>query len=171
MLEEYIIQAPGMSVLHPASVNTLRIPTAIVNDSEGRQQVLLFHPSLRVGHSGSLTDNLSAGGISALIDPESGTVYTDGADKKGHRFPTHPDTGVRFMGFKIPEWDKAVAMAKEAALQVPGNNYCGWDLAYGEKGWCLVEANSTAQMGAMQLVTQTGRKKELEHLISLMKKD
>lgn len=51
---------------------------------------------------------------------------------------------------------------------VPGNHYCGWDLAYSTHGWCMVEANCTAQMGGMQIITQTGRKAELEALIAQM---
>ena len=35
-------------------------------------------------------------------------------------------------------------------------------------GWCMVEANCTAQMGGMQIITQTGRKAELEALIAQM---
>ena len=64
--------------------------------------------------------------------------------------------------------DKAVAMVTTAAHMVPGNHYCGWDLAYSTHGWCMVEANCTAQMGGMQIITQTGRKAELEALIAQM---
>ena len=128
----------------------------------------LFHPTLRVGRSDGIIDNFSAGGISALIDPETGCICSDGADKKGHRYAAHPDTGVRFNGYRLPEWDKAVAMVTTAAHMVPGNHYCGWDLAYSTHGWCMVEANCTAQMGGMQIITQTGRKAELEALIAQM---
>lgn len=128
----------------------------------------LFHPTLRVGRGDGIIDNFSAGGISALIDPETGCICSDGADKKGRRYAAHPDTGVRFDGYRLPEWDKAVAMVTTAAHMVPGNHYCGWDLAYSTHGWCMVEANCTAQMGGMQIITQTGRKAELEALIAQM---
>lgn len=164
VVEELIEQAPAMAVIHPQSVNTLRIPTVVVNGNEVR----LFHPTLRVGQGSSVVDNFSAGGISALIDPDTGIICSDGADKKGHRYTEHPDTHVTFRGFAIPEWDKVVEIVKKAALTVPGNHYCGWDLAYSTKGWCMVEANSTAQMGGMQIITRTGRKDELEALIAMM---
>lgn len=164
VLEEIIRQAGDMARLHPSSVNSLRIPTVVLRDGEVR----LFHPTLRVGKGGSVVDNFSAGGISALIDPETGRICSDGADKKGAKYVEHPDTHVTFNGFQIPEWDKAVEMVKAAALVVEGNHYCGWDLAYSDKGWCMVEANSTAQMGGMQIITREGRKAELEKLISLM---
>ena len=150
--------------IHPQSVNTLRIPTVVLASGEVR----LFHPTLRVGRGEGIIDNFSAGGISALIDSETGCICSDGADKQGRRYVTHPDTGVRFRGYPLPEWDKAVDMVKTAAKMVPGNHYCGWDLAYSTHGWCMVEANCTAQMGGMQIITQTGRKAELEALIAQM---
>ena len=169
VLEEVIEQGAAMAAIHPASVNTLRIPTVVIKGTDGQPEVRLFHPTLRVGRGGSVVDNFSAGGITALIDPESGKLYTDGVDKKGNSFEAHPDTFVRFKGFQIPDWDEAVKMVKAAALSVPGNHYCGWDLAYTDKnGWCMVEANSTAQMGGMQIVTKTGRRAELEALIAKM---
>ncbi len=169
VLEEIIQQGEGMAVLHPQSVNTLRIPTVVLKGADGQPEVRLFHPTLRVGRQDSLVDNFSAGGISALIDPETGVIFTDGADKKGHRYQRHPDSGVVFKGFQIPRWEEAAAMVREAALQVPGNHYCGWDLALSrDRGWCMVEANCTAQMGGMQLVTRTGRRQELEELIAQM---
>ena len=169
VIEEPIEQGEGMAVIHPQSVNTLRVPTAVIKGENGEPIVTLFNPTLRVGMGESIIDNFSAGGISALIDPESGKIFTDGADKKGHRFECHPDTGVKFKGFQIPDWEEAKAIVSKAALMVPGNHYCGWDLAYTKnRGWCMVEANCTAQMSGMQLVTKTGRRAQLEDLISKM---
>lgn len=169
VIEELIEQGEAMACIHAASVNTLRMPTVIVKDEKGETKVQLFHPSLRTGRGESFVDNFSAGGVSALIDPDTGIIYTDGADKKGHSYECHPDSGVKWKGFQIPDWENAVAMVKEAALKLPDNHYCGWDLAYSARhGWCMVEANCHAQMGAMQMVTKTGRKRELEELIAQM---
>lgn len=169
VLEEIIEQGEAMAVIHPRSVNTLRIPTVIIKGDNGEPEVRLFNPTLRVGRQDSVIDNFSAGGITALIDPDTGVIFSDGADKKGRQYESHPDTGVKFKGFSIPDWADAVAMVKQAALSVPDNHYCGWDLAYtAHRGWCMVEANSTAQMGGMQIVTRTGRKAELEALIAKM---
>lgn len=169
VIEERIKQGEEMACIHEGSVNTLRIPTVIIRNEDNEPEIRLFHPSLRMGREGSFVDNFSAGGISALIDPCSGVLYTDGADKKGHSYVCHPDSGVRFRGFQIPQWDQAVAMVKEAAMMIPDNHYCGWDLAFSkDKGWCMVEANCTAQMGAMQMVEKIGRRQELENLIAQM---
>lgn len=169
VLEEIIVQDERMGVFHPESVNTLRIPTVLIQGKDGKEQVCLYNPTLRVGQHGSVIDNTSAGGISVIVDKENGVLCSDGADKRGHRYAAHPDTGVVFKGYQIPDWDKAVAIVTEAALQVPDNHYCGWDLAlFKGRGWCMVEANCNAQMSGMQFVTHTGRKPELEALISQM---
>lgn len=169
VLEELIRQDARMAALHPQSVNTLRVPTALIKDEHGGQRVVLFHPTLRVGQGGSLVDNTSAGGLSCIIDAESGVLLTDAADKLGRRRAAHPDTGVVFKGFQIPEWDEVRRIVTEAALQMPTEHYIGWDLALCEgKGWCMVEANSNAQMSGMQFVPREGRRWELEALIAKM---
>ena len=98
ILEQIIEQGEALSRIHPQSVNTLRIPTVVLANGEVR----LFHPTLRVGRGEGIIDNFSAGGISALIDPETGCICSDGADKKGRRYAAHPDTGVRFNGYPPP---------------------------------------------------------------------
>lgn len=82
ILEEIIEQGEELARIHPQSVNTLRIPTVVLADGSVR----LFHPTLRVGRGDGIIDNFSAGGISALIDPETGCICSDGADKKGRRY-------------------------------------------------------------------------------------
>ncbi|MFR5420595.1 MAG: hypothetical protein ACLTG4_00680 [Oscillospiraceae bacterium] len=80
---------------------------------------------------------------------------------------THPDTGVRFRGYPLPEWDKAVTWSKRLQKWF-WQPLLRLGLAYSTHGWCMVEANCTAQMGGMQIITQTGRKAELEALIAQM---
>lgn len=169
VLEEIIVQDPRMGVFHPQSVNTLRIPTVVIKGENGEDEIYLYNPTLRVGQHGSVIDNTSSGGISVMIDKNTGVLCTDGADKQGHHYETHPDTGVTFKGHQLPDWEEAVELVSYAARQVPGNHYTGWDLALFEgRGWCMVEANCNAQMSGMQFVPQIGRKPELESLIAKM---
>lgn len=164
ILEEIIEQGEELARIHPQSVNTLRIPTVVL-------QTAACGSSIRrcASDAATASSTTSAPAASAHSStPRPGCICSDGADKKGRRYAAHPDTGVRFNGYRLPEWDKAVAMVTTAAHMVPGNHYCGWDLAYSTHGWCMVEANCTAQMGGMQIITQTGRKAELEALIAQM---
>ena len=158
--EELIRQSPAMASLHPNSVNTLRIPTV-----RTKEDVVLFHPLLRVGVGDGFIDNATSGGIFALVDPGTGILFTEARDEKGHRFITHPDTCVPFPGFKLPDWEQAVSLAKELSLQVRSHRYVGWDLAHTDNGWVLVEGNPCGQIVMMQLFYESGFRDELEELI------
>lgn len=159
-------RAGGGAGAHPSAVGQ---HPAHPNGRSGRRQRAALPSPPCASDAATASSTTSAPAASAHSShPETGCICSDGADKKGRRYATHPDTGVRFNGYRLPEWDKAVAMVTTAAHMVPGNHYCGWDLAYSTHGWCMVEANCTAQMGGMQIITQTGRKAELEALIAQM---
>ena len=59
------------------SVNTLSNTTAVVRGEDVESEVCMFNPTMRVGQHESVIDNFSAGGISELIDPVTGVVFTD----------------------------------------------------------------------------------------------
>lgn len=158
--EELIIQSEEMSCLHPSSVNTLRVPT--IKDKDG---VHLFHPLLRVGVGNAVIDNASSGGIFALVNPETGIVYTEAKDEKGGSFLTHPDTNIVFPGFKVPDWEQAVELVKSVACEIEDCRYVGWDLAHTKNGWVVVEGNPRGQLIMMQLFFKNGFKPEFEQYI------
>ena len=161
--EELVVQSEKMAALHSSSVNTLRIPT--IKDGD---QVYLFHPLLRMGVGSSVVDNASSGGIFALIDPESGVVCSEARDEKGGIFQTHPDTGILFKGYEVPDWDQAVELVRELATVCPDCRYVGWDLAHTENGWVMIEGNPRGQIVMMQLFYDTGFKEEFERYIEIV---
>ncbi len=155
--EGLIMQSEAMSVFHPSSVNTLRIPT--IRDKD---KVNLFHPLLRTGVGDSVVDNASSGGIFALVDSETGIVCSEARDEKGGKFPVHPNTGIAYQGFQIPDWEQAITLVKELSTVLPDCRYVGWDLAHTENGWVMVEGNPHGQIIMMQLFFDKGFKEELE---------
>ena len=155
IVEELVEQDERMKVLHPQSVNTLRVVTIRLND-----RVVIFHPRVRVGRGGSVVDNCGKGGIMGLLDPETGVVEK-AEDEMGNSFTIHPDTQVPIVGFQVPEYDKAIALAKELATVVPSNRLTGWDLALSTKGWVLIEANRNPSW-FHQMTSQIGCKEEVK---------
>ena len=139
--EELIKQSQELGQLHPASVNTVRMPTIRLDD-----RTVIVHPQLRMGQHGSVVDNAGAGGIKGAIDVETGVILS-AVDNAGHTYEKHPDTGVNIVGFKIPQWEDAKKLVQELVQIVPENRYTGWDLAHTQNGWVLVEANRRAQFG------------------------
>jgi len=160
-LEELIRQAPELAAFHPASVNTVRIPTLFLG---GR--ALVYHPFLRTGIGPSIVDNGGSGGILAGIDPATGTVETAGRDESGIYYEKHPDTGLVFRGFQVPQWPELLALADQLCRIVPTNRYTGWDFALTAQGWILVEANDRGQFVGFQMMTGKGCRRELEAILA-----
>lgn len=156
--EEIIEQDDEMSALHPESVNTIRIYTICYG-----MKVVAFHPWLRIGRGSSIIDNASAGGIGAACDFRTGKI-TRAGDKLGHVFEVHPDNGKKLIGFKIPQWEDAIDLAKRLALVNPQLHYAGWDLALSKNGWVLVEGNPRAQMG-FQIFENKGFRPDLDSIL------
>ena len=162
IVEELIHQSKEMGKFHPASVNTVRVPT-IRTDKE----VHIIHPFFRIGQHGNLVDNGGAGGIICSLDAETGEVLA-AADENGNRFENHPDTGEKIIGFIIPEWEQARIFVSRLAEIVPDNHYTGWDIALTEKGWVLVEANRRGQF-IWQIPSQEGFRNEINRYLKQLK--
>lgn len=142
MIEEKIRQHPGMAALNPSSVNTLRILTY-----RSDMEVLLIYSVIRIGRSGQVVDNQSAGGISAAIDSEGRLAkYAAGGTKEGVLNNVEKtDTGVILDGYQIPSYDKAVEMVKRIHVKLPYFKLIGWDIAIDEVGDpVLIEFNTQA---------------------------
>ena len=154
--EELIIPHRKMKALNPGSVNTVRLETYY--DGKNVEIVSAF---MRVGRQGSFVDNGGAGGIGVLVDTKTGIVVSDGHDEMGRIYEIHPTTGVRFKGFKIPNWKKALKLGRKIADKVPGASYIGWDLTYTNRWkWIVVEGNGTPQYIFNQGTAEKGLRKE-----------
>ena len=135
--EELIIQDSEMAIWNHTSVNTVRLLSFSTPDG------ISFTTSfIRTGRHGSVVDNGGSGGVFAAIDVESGMVITDGKDELARTYETHPDSGVRFKGWKIPRWEEL----KETAIAIhstvfPNMKYIGWDFALTKDGWVVIEGN------------------------------
>ncbi len=154
-LEEKINQSKTMLSLNESSVNTIRCNAFVT-----RHGVKVPFAFLKVGKRGSFVDNGGAGGIFVGIDEKTGILNTDGADEYGNRFAVHPDSNVRFKGFRLPDWEGALQLCKEITPMIKGVQAIGWDLAYTDYGWVIVEGNLFSQFVGPQLTRRQGLKKE-----------
>lgn len=152
VVEELIQQADPIRSLHPESVNTMRVVAFLKPD--GHAEILWAF--LRMGMGKSHIDNASSGGLAIKIDKHTGISYDAARDYAGDIVIAHPDTGVKLIGFQVPEWDKLLEMVDKLANVMPEVRLVGWDLAYSDKGWVFVEGNSRPQTVAAQLTKYTG---------------
>ncbi|MBQ6076230.1 MAG: hypothetical protein IJK86_08810 [Lachnospiraceae bacterium] len=157
LLEERVIQTAEMASLNASSVNTVRCIT--FNTRHGLEDPYYF---IKIGRAGSFVDNGGAGGILVGIDRETGCFMTDGFDEMENRYESHPDSGVRFKGFQLPEWEQMKRICLEMSAQMPGVKFIGWDMAHTEKGWVLIEGNGMGMLIGPQAVFKRGIKKEVE---------
>ncbi len=135
LVEQYVTQHHEISEIYPRSVNTIRLVTILSGD-----EVHLVFSSIRIGN-GKTVDNLNSGGMAAIVDETTGCISTVAADKEGKIYTEHPYTGTTIVGKRIPMYEEAVAMVKEAARVVPQIRYVGWDVAITEEKPILIEAN------------------------------
>lgn len=152
VIEEIITQHPKMAQLHPASVNTVRITTILIDGS-----LEIMGAVLRTGHNGSFVDNRSAGGICAGINVDTGVVFTQGIELKSNRYTFHPSSNEKIVGFAIPLWQETLDLINLASKKMPEAWYVGWDIAITTNGPVLIEANSHAGMHIQQQPDQTGK--------------
>jgi hypothetical protein len=103
---------------------------------------------LKVPVGDNITDNFAMGTTGNLIafgDRDHGVLT--GArtlDPSGSGLTTihvHPDTGTRLDGFRIPFWQEALDLAKQAHKSFSEFGFLGWDLALTKDGPKFLEAN------------------------------
>lgn len=142
IMEELIQQNGDFAEFYPDAVNLIRIP--VLTTKDGR--VHLMGPFLTLGKDGMKAVNAGQGGIVATIDSDSGVVVGNGwVEKTDEEYFFHPQSNKRINGYKIPDWDKAVEICKQASKLIPECKYIGFDLAQTNDGWVIIEANCYAQ--------------------------
>ncbi len=151
VVEGCVVQHEIMATIHPHSLNTCRVITFF-----DEKDVYVVGAALRFGSGGSVIDNHTAGGMTALVDVETGVVCSSGTSTWDRNIVRHPDTGVILPGFQIPYWKEAIATVKEAAASLQGIHYVGWDVGFTPDGVCLIEANPSGDPGLLQEPMQRG---------------
>lgn len=156
VVEELINQGKEVSIIHPQSVNSLRVLTFVLGE-----KVNIIGVTWRIGVGSAVMDNAGSGGIYASVDPKYGFVQTDAINYKGEHFNIHPDTGVQIVGYKLPKWDEALSLIHDIATHIKGTTLIPWDIAYSDKGWLMVEANDNGDWSIIQSNKGIGKKVEL----------
>ena len=162
LVEELIEQGEEMAMLHPASVNSVRMLTINLGDGDIR----LWYPYVRIGVGGHFISSAATGSIVAGINAGTGVVETTGFDKLGRITDVHPDTHFTIKGIKIPRWGQLCQKAIEMSKRLPTLRYIGWDFVYDKDGeWIVMEGNENAGISSSQLIHHRGMREEFEQLI------
>lgn len=155
LIEEKIEPDEAIRKLNPDSVNTVRCVT-FINDGE----VFIQDCFMKVGRKGSFVDNGGFGGILVHINKDNGILDSDGIDEDGIIYERHPDHNYVFRGYQLPNWEKALELAKCVARSIDGAKYIGWDITCNLSGkWIVVEGNALTQFIGQQATIQRGCRK------------
>lgn len=164
LCEELVICHPGIRELNPDSVNTVRLTTY----HDGSKTHIVW-PWMKIGRAGSFVDNAGSGGMCVAIDIETGKLYSYGVDEHGHLNYSHPDSGLKFEGYQLPNWEGALelgeAISERLVNSIEGVKFVGWDITCNEDGkWIVIEGNTFPQL-VQQASYGRGLKEELDELI------
>lgn len=140
---------PGIRKINDSALNTTRVVT-ILNGTE--PIYLTGFQSFAVNNE--KTDTWGKGSIYVGIDVEKGCLKKDGyyhpdIGNEGivHK---HPDSGIVFDGYVIPELRDAVNLCLRAHKFLYFNFIIGWDVAITENGPLILEVNEKPGMNAVQ---------------------
>lgn len=145
--EEFIEQHDVLSQLNPYSVNTIRVVSL---SSEGKVEII--SANLRMGNGEKCIDNVKQGGISAVVDINSGVIISIGKTYNNQYFETHPKTGTKILGVKIPNWDEVIKLVENAHNEYKECMLLGWDIAITKNNAVLVEVNNAPGPMIMQYI-------------------
>ena len=129
MLQEAISQHPYLMQFCSSSVNTMRLCMyrSVVDES-----VVMFAAALRIGHQGSIVDNLHAGGGFVKIDVNSGMLGHVVYNQYGEMSKSL--NGVNFdENYQIPFWNEIRQYAISIASQIRHMRLLALDVSLDDK--------------------------------------
>lgn len=157
--EELIRQSSVMSALHPASVNCIRCTTVRIGD-----KMKIFYPWAKIGVGGEFVTGAAYGSLMAGVDLEKERICTAGYNESCEKYEKHPDTGIEFKGFPVPDTDDLVSKLELLSGLLPTVRYIGWDMVHTDDGWVVMEGNENGEFVA-QIPYEKGMREEFEKLI------
>lgn len=152
IVERGLVQHPHQDGLYPGSVNTIRVLT--MPDVTNGGGAFIAAAVQRIGcRRSEPADNWTLGGLSAVVDPETGelgraTRLPDGNVKEW--FDHHPDTGAPITGQVVPHWREVHDLVLHAANVLSFMEYVGWDIVVTPEGPVVLEANINTGVNVIQ---------------------
>jgi len=153
MVTEFCEQASFLDNLYSSSNNTMRIWTLY----PGNGSPFIPIAVLRIGTEKSgFLDNLDQGGLTALIDLETGELSKGAQIKSSGKVKwheKHPDTSAKIEGSVIPNWKSIKCELLSLVKKLPECKYVGWDLLLKENDgdFVIIEGNNRPGLKSVQV--------------------
>lgn len=150
LVSEYAEQHEYSRQIFPDSANTIRVLTLWDVDTNTPLIARTVH---RFGRNTSkLVDNLTQGGLAALVNTETGQLSQCASfDRTGRREHSHhPDTNQQINGIYVYNWELVKTKILEIAASIPYMPYLGWDIIITENSFKIIEANNYSCANLLQ---------------------
>ena len=155
LINEHLEQADYAKEIYPNTVNSIRILTMIEPNTNKVIIPVAVHKfgSDKTGHA----DNVWRGGMTALIDIESGVLQKSALHLENNEKikwqEQHPDTKVSVSGTRVPNWEAVKSKIIEVAKLANSFNikYVGWDIVVTNNGIKLIEGNNCSDVNILQI--------------------
>ncbi len=133
---------------------TVRIVT--INPKSGPE---ILRAAWKIPAGANAADNFwRAGNLLGEIEIESGrisrVVSGKGLNQQSH--DVHPDSGAAMVGFELPMWAEAKALAVDGMHVFSKMGMIGWDVAITDQGPVIVEPNETPDHMLPQIADRRG---------------
>jgi hypothetical protein len=147
---------PDLLDLSAGALATARVVTVLNESGEFEAALAVFRTAV---NARSPVDNFHAGGIVAGIDLVTGELgQAHGGGSQGMPrvrdmacCDSHPLTGAKMTGRRLPFWPEVKDLARRAHALVPNLAVVGWDIAITFTGPVIVEGNSSPDVDLMQV--------------------
>ncbi len=151
VVTSYAKQHHELAAVWSGSECTLRIIMAKIPSEDLYEECKwrCLHSYARFGLSASGgVSNLGAGGIGVGFDFETGRFmrlgyrYAKFCEKGKYSYDRHPDTGVVWEGFLLPNWNQVSSAIRRICKALGSLDYLGFDVIITEDGMQLLEINA-----------------------------
>lgn len=135
-IQERLVCHESIRKIYDGSVNTFRIMTY-----RWKNQIIVAPIIMRIGRGGSYLDNAHAGGMFIELS-DDGTLHKTAFTEFKEEFVEHPDSKLKFEGYRIPLLPNVVDGVKRMHYSLPAIGVINWDMTLDESGQpVLIEAN------------------------------
>lgn len=109
-IQERLVCHESIRKIYDGSVNTFRIMTY-----RWKNQIIVAPIIMRIGRGGSYLDNAHAGGMFIALS-DDGTLHKTAFTEFKEEFVEHPDSKLKFEGYRIPLLPNVVDAVKECTI-------------------------------------------------------
>ncbi len=153
MIQERMFSHPVLRDLTGDALCTLRVLSCLDEDHVPE----IIWGTFRMGRGTAIVDNFHAGGVGAAVNMMTGELSRATLlDPRAPWFEEHPDTHVRIVGRKLPDFLEAISIVEKAHHAFPEYYIIGWDVGFSSRGPVLIEGNSAPCVDLMQRTHDRG---------------